>query len=97
MTYARTPVTAPIVAAGMIGALGTGRTGGVHMGTTNKDPDRLQRAIRNTQGELESSLAELKGVMNESLDWRTWVRRHPLPAIGVAALIGVRLGRGRWL
>jgi len=67
------------------------------MASHTKDPNRLEEAIRSTRGQLDQSLAELKGVMDESLDWRSWVRRHPLPAIGVAALIGLRLGRGRWL
>jgi hypothetical protein len=67
------------------------------MATITRDPGRLEEAIRNTRGELDSSLAELKGAMDESLDWRTWVRRHPWPALGLAALIGFRLGRGHFI
>jgi hypothetical protein len=67
------------------------------MGTTTKDPGTLEEAIRSTRRELDSSLGELRGVMDESLEWRTWVRRHPWPALGLAALIGLRLGRGRWI
>jgi hypothetical protein len=67
------------------------------MATFTRDPGRIEESIRSTRGELESSLAELRGVMDESLDWRTWVRRHPWPAIGMAALLGLRLGRGRWI
>jgi ElaB/YqjD/DUF883 family membrane-anchored ribosome-binding protein len=67
------------------------------MGTVTKDPEKLEASIRSTRRELESSLGELRGVMDESLDWRTWVRRHPWPALGIAALVGLRLGRGRWI
>jgi hypothetical protein len=67
------------------------------MATVTKDPGTLEEAIRSTRQELDSSLGELKGVMDESLDWRTWVRRHPWPALGFAALLGLRIGRGRWI
>jgi len=67
------------------------------MGTVPDDRHRLQGALEVTRAELESTLGELRGAMDESLDWRSWVRRHPWPVLGAAALIGLRLGRGRWL
>ncbi len=67
------------------------------MGTVTKDPDRLEGSIRSTRAELDRTLGELKGVMNAELDWRTWVGRHPWPAIALAALVGYRLGRGRFI
>jgi hypothetical protein len=66
------------------------------MATVPDDPDRLEWAVRTARSELDSTLGELRGVMDESLDWRSWVRRHPWPVLGAAALIGLRLGRGRW-
>jgi hypothetical protein len=57
----------------------------------------LEGALRETRDELESTLGALRGAVGESLDWRQWVRRHPVPSLMVAALIGLRLGRGRWL
>jgi hypothetical protein len=57
----------------------------------------LEGALRATRAELESTLGALRGVVGESLAWRSWVRRHPLSSIAFAALVGLRLGRGRWL
>jgi hypothetical protein len=50
-----------------------------------------------TREELSNTLGELRGVLDRSLDWRDWVRARPWAVLGVAALIGWRLGRGRWL
>jgi hypothetical protein len=67
------------------------------MGILSDEPHRLQGELEVTRAELESTLGELRGAMDESLDWRSWVRRHPWPVLGAVALIGLRLGRGRWL
>lgn len=68
------------------------------MGTVTKDhKGLLQGSLDSTRAELDDALGELRGVMDRSLDWRTWVQRHPWPVIGLAALIGLRLGRGRWI
>lgn len=56
-------------------------------------PTELER----TREELNRTLGVLRGVMGDSLDWRSWVRRHPWPLMGLCALLGLRLGRGRWL
>ncbi|HZS41109.1 MAG TPA: hypothetical protein VFF06_29975 [Polyangia bacterium] len=61
-----------------------------------KDRAELEGTVRRTRAELESTLGELRGAMGESLDWRSWVRRHPWPSLAVAALVGLRLGRGTW-
>jgi hypothetical protein len=67
------------------------------MATLSNDPDRLRAALRSTREQLESSLGELRGAMDESLRWRSWVRRRPWSAMSIAVLIGLRLGRGRWI
>jgi hypothetical protein len=67
------------------------------MGTVPKDPNRLEGAIRSTRAELDQTLGELRGAMSSELDWRTWVTRHPWPTLGLAMLVGLRLGRGRWI
>ena len=69
------------------------------MGRVLDDRERrtLSEDINSTRDEITHTIGALRGLMDESLDWRAWVRRHPWPAVGCAALIGLRLGRGRWL
>jgi len=67
------------------------------MATLSKDPQSLEESVRATRRQLERSLGELRGAMDASLDWRTWVRRHPFTTLGLATFVGLRLGRGRWM
>jgi hypothetical protein len=65
-------------------------------------PDQQERralieGINETRDEITSTIGALRGLVDESLDWRAWVRRHPGPSLLAASLIGFRLGRGRWL
>jgi hypothetical protein len=57
----------------------------------------LLAGINSTRDEITSTVGALRSLVDESLDWRAWVRRHPLPAMFAVSLIGFRLGRGRWL
>jgi hypothetical protein len=57
----------------------------------------MESALRATRAELESTLGELRGAMGRSFDWRSVVRRWPLETAIACVLIGLRLGRGRWL
>lgn len=57
----------------------------------------LVEGINSTREELSSTIGALQRLMDESLDWRAWVRRHPWPALAAAAVIGLRAGRGRWI
>jgi ElaB/YqjD/DUF883 family membrane-anchored ribosome-binding protein len=68
------------------------------MGRASDEELRHQLAgtVRSTRAELESTFGALREVVGESLDWRAWVERNPWTAISIAALIGLRLGRGRW-
>jgi hypothetical protein len=56
----------------------------------------LLAGINSTRDEITSTVGALRSLVDESLDWRSWVRRHPLPAVVAVSLIGFRLGRGRW-
>ncbi len=69
------------------------------MATTINESERaqLEGALSSARAELESTLGELRGQLGRSLDWRAFVARHPWGTLGVFALIGLRLGRGRWL
>jgi hypothetical protein len=57
----------------------------------------LLAGINSTRDEISSTVGALRSLVDESLDWRSWVRRHPLPAIVAVSLIGFRIGRGRWI
>ena len=57
----------------------------------------LREGINSTRDEISSTIGALRGLVDESLDWRSWVRRHPFGALAAASLIGFRLGRGHWL
>jgi hypothetical protein len=51
----------------------------------------LLAGINSTRDEISSTI----GALRDALDWRAWVRRHPLPALAAAALVGFSLGRSR--
>ena len=53
----------------------------------------LLAGINSTRDEISSTLGALRGLVHDSLDWRAWVRRHPMPALAAAALAGFSLGR----
>jgi hypothetical protein len=69
------------------------------MGRVLDDRERkaLREGINSTREELTSTIGALQRLMDESLDWRAWVRRHPWPSLAAAAVIGLRVGRGRWI
>ncbi len=62
-----------------------------------RERNALVEGINSTREEITSTIGALRGLMNETLEWRAWVRRHPWPALAAAAVIGLRVGRGRWL
>jgi hypothetical protein len=53
----------------------------------------LLAGINSTRDEISSTIGALRGLVHDSLDWRAWVRRYPLAAIGAAVLVGFSLGR----
>lgn len=65
---------------------------------TNDTKD-LQRAIDHESAALSDNLAMLGDMARDLTDWRVQVRRHPLPAVGLAlgagALLALLAGRGR--
>jgi hypothetical protein len=69
------------------------------MGTPAEPPtvERRTASMAAARAELFDALGDLRGAVRDQLDWRGWVRRSPLVAIAVAAALGWRLGRGRWL
>jgi hypothetical protein len=81
---------------GLLDAPGTALGPSEAMMQTKREPTRLNEVVEETQAELRSTLGALRGAVGESLDWRAFVRRHPLAVLVASAWIGLRLGRGRW-
>ena len=59
------------------------------------DKARLRADITRTREALVDTAEELKHTVQAKLDWRTYVRRHPALALGVALGVGVWLGSRR--
>jgi len=55
----------------------------------------LRASITRTREELVETAEALRHSVRETLDWRTWVRRHPAVALGAAVGLGVWLGHRR--
>ncbi len=57
----------------------------------------LQRKIDSSQQQIRDSVEQLGDRFKDRLDWRGWVRRHPIEAVGIAFGVGVLLGARRYL
>lgn len=61
---------------------------------TLKDKKKeLQAELKNIQEELDDSLDQVKSDVSSTLDPLEHVRRHPIPAVGLAVFLGFLLGR----
>jgi len=54
---------------------------------------RLRDEISRSRRRLGSSLVALEHRVQEGVNWRHWVRAHPLSSIAVMALAGYMVGR----
>jgi ElaB/YqjD/DUF883 family membrane-anchored ribosome-binding protein len=59
------------------------------------DKARLRADISRKREELVDTAEELKDTVRATLNWRTYVRRHPALALGAALGVGVWLGSRR--
>ncbi len=59
------------------------------------DKARLRADISRTREALVDTAEELKHTVRATLDWRTWVGRHPALTLGAALGVGVWLGSRR--
>ncbi len=57
--------------------------------------ERLRASIELTRGQISAALDEVQDGVQETLDWKLWVKRHPKETIGIAFAIGFLLGKGR--
>ena len=57
------------------------------------DIDRLRRDIEATRASISRTAGELRWKAGEAMQWQTYVERYPATILGVAALLGVAVGR----
>jgi hypothetical protein len=57
--------------------------------------DMTEAQLALLRARLQSSLGALETRLHELRDWRTWIRRHPLPFAMAAFTLGLLLGLRR--
>jgi ElaB/YqjD/DUF883 family membrane-anchored ribosome-binding protein len=62
-------------------------------GEAPDSPERANRDLALARQQLEVALNHVERDLHNALDWRAFVRRHPLAAAGSAALVGYAVGR----
>ena len=60
---------------------------------TTRDPAAIRAGIERARQEIEQSMSDLRANVNETLQWRTFVRRHPMAALGGALAVGLLLAK----
>jgi hypothetical protein len=58
-----------------------------------RDPAAIRAGIERARQEIEQSVAELRTNVSETLDWRNYVRAHPVAVFGGAVVLGVCIAR----
>jgi hypothetical protein len=58
-----------------------------------RDPAAIRAGIERARQEVEQSVAELRSNVSETLDWRNYVRRHPVAVFGCALALGMCIAR----
>lgn len=66
---------------------------GPSTGGSRRDPERIRAEIESTRAEIADSLLQLRSQVGEQLDWKRYVRRQPLLAVGLAFAFGYWIGR----
>ena len=57
------------------------------------DSARLRRDVDATRASIAGTAAELRRKVRETMQWQTYIERHPAPILVGAAVIGLLLGR----
>jgi hypothetical protein len=55
--------------------------------------DRLRSEIEATRASISRTASELRWKAGEAMQWQTYVKRHPVPILAAAALVGLAVGR----
>lgn len=58
----------------------------------NRDPAEIRTEIERTREEIAQSIVALRDSVTDAADWKTWVRRNPLPFLAGAFAIGLIIG-----
>ena len=67
----------------------------VRDGTSVDEVERIRASIEVTRDQISHALNDVQDGVQETLDWKLWVKKHPKETIGIAFGIGFLLGRGR--
>ncbi len=67
----------------------------IPIGIDVDEVERIRASIEITRDQISHALNDVQDGVQESLDWKLWVKRHPKQAIGIALGIGFLLGKGR--
>ena len=65
------------------------------VGSERRDPQRIRAEIEQTRAEIAASMLALRDEVGRRMDWRSFVRRRPLAAVGAAFAVGYLLGSRR--
>ena len=62
-------------------------------GSTERSSQEIQQDIVAKEQEISESVLELSERIQEKIDWREYVAKHPYAAVGIAAGVGVLASR----
>ncbi len=57
----------------------------------------IAKKVEASRQQIRESVGLIEQRLHERLDWRGWVRDHPVESVGIAFGIGVLLGARRYL
>ena len=60
---------------------------------TVRDAAAIRAGIERARQEIEQSVSDLRANVSQSLNWRRYVRRHPVACFGGAMLAGMLLAK----
>lgn len=63
------------------------------MADSTRDPAAIRAGIERARMEIEQSVADLRANVEQTLDWRNLVRRHPAAVFAGAFAVGMIIAR----
>jgi ElaB/YqjD/DUF883 family membrane-anchored ribosome-binding protein len=60
---------------------------------TPRDPAAIRAGIERARQEIEQSVNDLRANVSDKLNWRSFVRRHPVATFGGALAVGLVLAK----
>lgn len=67
--------------------------GGARMAETSRNPAEIREGIERAREEIERSMAALREEVQETVDWRRYVRRRPSAFFAGALVLGLLIAR----